>query len=348
MSLYNDQTAGQSMPSTSSPPKRNYPSPPPLGTSMSTPYPPTATHPSYAAVVQRRPDRPAPNQPPAVQSASRRNKAKELSVPAGPKPVHIPVNQTWHSQQRTQQGTRTYAQALQARQGLQAGAIDSLRALEMGGYNISIPSSGQHNAFAQAANPAANQQINDFGLSSNPNYRPDFTETFNSVGNWLQVPRAAEDRIRPQLEIPWTAQAANDSRNRSLTTSSQSPSTISRTSRRTRDQMRTGDHEHRCGRCDAGFDTAAELNHHIRYHQEHDARPYPCRSCSARFIFKKDRRRHELVHDDNAPKYYCPHPTCKYHQQGFGRHDHLARHLSTQHRVDSVMQSSGPSSQYGR
>lgn len=348
------QATGSPMSSKSASPTPNYPSPPSQVTVMSNPYPQTEVQnvhrpkqKSYAAVLQAGPSKPTPKQIPASQSGPRRAQAKGQSVYRGPTPDYVPVPQTGYNKYGTQQGSRTYAQAAQSLQAYQAGTIYNQSAPGPGGYGMPCPETGQNEAFQQAAPPTANQQLNGFDLFSIPNYRPEITETFKSVGDWVQQDRAAEDRMRPRLNTHLSAQSSASAHSWSFPTSSQSPSTISRTStRRTRDQMTTGNYQHRCLVCNKGFDTAADLTHHSRYHQQHEDRSFACRSCAARFIFFKDLQRHEQVHDPNAERFYCHFPTCKYTEKGFGREDHLTRHLRKVHGVNPVMRSSGPSSQY--
>lgn len=352
--MSDSQASGSSTSSPSASPTPNYPSPPSQTTALPNPYPQTQTRPvkrptqaSYAAVLQAGPSKPIPTQVPASQPAPTRTKAKEQSVYRGPKPGYVPAPQTGYNQYGTQQGSRTYAQAVQSPQASQTVTSQSQSARGPVGYGTSFPQTGQHEAFAQVAHPNMNQQLNGFDLYSMRNYRPELTETFKSVGDWVDQPRAAEDRLRPRLYTHLSAQSSASTHSQSFTASSQSPSTLSRTStRRTRDQMMTGNH--RCPVCGKAFDTAADLGHHSRYHQEHENRPFACRSCAARFIFFKDLQRHEPVHDPDAEKFYCYFPTCKYAEKGFGREDHLTRHLRNVHRVDPIVRSSGPSSQYGQ
>lgn len=348
MSLFDGQVAGLSTSSKS--PTPNYPSPS-QGTAVPNPYPKAdrrtqhpSAHESWAEVAQRGNKRPARSPTPATQPTPRRVHAQAPPDPPGPTLGFVSALQWVHNQHGTQQGSRTYAQVLHSPQQAPAEATNNQSAFGVGDYGDRFTVPVPNEAFAQPGYFGAAQQLNRLDLSGNPNYRPGITDTFMNVNDWVDQPKAPGDRNRPRLDSHLSAQSYASTGSTSFTTTSQSPSTISRTStRRTRDQMMTGDHRHTCTRCSKGFDTATELNHHIRYHQEHEDKRFACRSCSARFIFFKDLERHERVHNPHAERFYCPHPTCKYAQRGFGREDHRNRHLSTQHRQHS----SGPSSQYG-
>ena len=100
-------------------------------------------------------------------------------------------------------------------------------------------------------------------------------------------------------------------------------------------QMARGKPAFVCHWCNAGFRAQGDLTHHLRCHQPYRTRAHACQHCGRRFQYRKDLIRHLPKHDPNARRFYCPHEGCKYASKGFGRRDHLDRHIGTQHPADT-------------
>ena len=84
--------------------------------------------------------------------------------------------------------------------------------------------------------------------------------------------------------------------------------------------------------CVETFRTANELYHHQRNkHTDYASRPCACTRCDKRFLYPKDLRRHERTHEHGSRQFYCHQSTCKWHTRGFGRQDHLDRHVRDVH-----------------
>ncbi|TKA77331.1 hypothetical protein B0A55_03422 [Friedmanniomyces simplex] len=66
----------------------------------------------------------------------------------------------------------------------------------------------------------------------------------------------------------------------------------------------------------------AKLNHHRRYHTPDHERPNVCDQCGARFLFKRELDRHKLSITHAGRQFFCT--RCN---AGFGRPDHLSRHI---------------------
>lgn len=86
-----------------------------------------------------------------------------------------------------------------------------------------------------------------------------------------------------------------------------------------------------CYACHTSFTSQADLSHHMRSHQPYSSRKYGCNKCDRRFQYRKDLARHLPRHDPHRRRYYCPFASCKYQSKGFGRQDHLDRHIGSQH-----------------
>ncbi|KAM3419553.1 hypothetical protein BST61_g2893 [Cercospora zeina] len=119
----------------------------------------------------------------------------------------------------------------------------------------------------------------------------------------------------------------------SPTSASSAGSSAGRSPRRSKEEMVLG--EISCSQCDAAFSTQGDLTHHLRSHAPYQSRSHVCPTCKKRFQYKKDLARHAPRHDPNRQRFQCRHAGCKYHTKGFGRQDHLDRHLVTQHRSES-------------
>lgn len=114
---------------------------------------------------------------------------------------------------------------------------------------------------------------------------------------------------------------------------------------RQRRQPRTTPGLIRCNRagCAHTCDTMADLRHHQRYHAPNGQRRHPCPQCYRRFVSPREVTRH-LVSHGVGPRHLCPHEGCPFATQGFGRRDHMLRHISSRHRTDSVISTSGTTS----
>ena len=78
--------------------------------------------------------------------------------------------------------------------------------------------------------------------------------------------------------------------------------------------------------------TPSQSRHRKRHSPQHKC---PEAGCNLLFQYKKDADRHRITrHRDviqDAPLFYCPHSTCKFHIRGFPRQDNFQRHVRTQH-----------------
>ena len=82
------------------------------------------------------------------------------------------------------------------------------------------------------------------------------------------------------------------------------------------------------------------MKRHRRYrHTPMAERPYPCSKCSKRFLFPRSLRRHMILHGDKT-RHKCPVSGCRYAERGFGRPDHVERHLRNAH-PDTTLPKSG-------
>lgn len=184
-------------------------------------------------------------------------------------------------------------------------------------------------------------QILPFDVTSSPNYHPGMVN--GAVGymqGWARRAPAIGCHARLSINTAHLAPPEDMAANRSPTSASTTGSSTRPGSRRSREEM-MGNFV--CGYCKAGFPTQGELTHHLRSHAPYMSRLHVCNICEKRFQYKKDLGRHAPKHDPNRKKYYCTFQGCKYFSKGFGRQDHLDRHLTTQHRVDTPQQASHPS-----
>jgi hypothetical protein len=162
----------------------------------------------------------------------------------------------------------------------------------------------------------------------------------NMMRGWIGRAPSFGDELLPRLDTNHLAPpAASIARSPSSASSAGSSSSRLSSSRRNRAQMTSGDIA--CYWCPAAFATSVELTHHLRSHAPYASRNHVCQHCEKRFQYRKDLLRHLPRHDPNRQKFYCPFNGCKYHSKGFGRRDHLERHVSSQHqRVDTPLGSS--------
>lgn len=88
------------------------------------------------------------------------------------------------------------------------------------------------------------------------------------------------------------------------------------------------------------------LRHHRRYHMPMELRPHPCPYCHQRFLCPREVERHLPTHGLGR-HFYCNVSSCLYATKGFGRRDHLTRHVRSKHAADSVLQNTETSSSLG-
>lgn len=86
--------------------------------------------------------------------------------------------------------------------------------------------------------------------------------------------------------------------------------------------------------CDYTCTRRCDMTHHRRCHLPPHRRPHVCVVCSRRFLFPRELRRHMAAHGVGA-RHLCPHSLCRYASRGFGRSDHLMRHLRNCHAASS-------------
>jgi len=76
--------------------------------------------------------------------------------------------------------------------------------------------------------------------------------------------------------------------------------------------------------------TSADRRHHRRYHTPASQRPHGCPLCTSRFLTPREVQRHLVTHGV-GDRYYCAILSCPYATKGFGRKDHLTRHVRSRH-----------------
>lgn len=201
--------------------------------------------------------------------------------------------------------------------------------------NTTIPVSQHERPQSMATGGVPN--ILPSGVTENPNYHPGMIDrAFGKILGWVRRAPTIGDRWMPALTLDTKFLAPPDVSpvHRSPSSASSAGSSGKSPSRRSKVQMLIGDLH--CHYCNAAFNTQGDLTHHLRSHQPYSKRNHVCRHCHKRFQYRKDLARHLPRHDPNRPKFYCTYTGCKYYTKGFGRQDHLDRHLSTQHnRVES-------------
>lgn len=282
--------------------------------------------PTYAAVVrgssprlqQKIPAAQRPSAPQTFQQGPSPSQPASASYPPSMRPLS-PLKRTM-----------TYAEVLRSPStDLDAWFGGFANALNQVGAALEP---GAPAGFAQSDAPPLSSAI-----TSNRNYRPNVTDGFQSLDDWVAQSR---NRLLPPLDTRNPNHHTPSTHLSPASIASPSPSRVS--SRRTKQQIRTGTHGHRCRTCNAGFDSRADLTHHLRTHKPDDERKHVCNSCCSRFLYPKDLKRHLAVH---APKnIFCPYEGCKHQTKGFSRPDHMERHVRTKHAVDSAVQSERPSS----
>lgn len=172
-------------------------------------------------------------------------------------------------------------------------------------------------------------------LDRNTNYLLGMEETTGgTVGNmlgWIRRAPTTGDRALPRLStahlVPPDKSFANLSPSSASTAGSSSSSRYS--------TLRPASGDFACFSCTASFAHHGDLTHHLRSHKPYASRNHVCQKCEKRFQYRKDLIRHLPRHDPHRQKYFCPFPDCKYARKGFGRPDHLDRHIHSQHRVDT-------------
>ncbi|KAK1087087.1 hypothetical protein LTR33_001246 [Friedmanniomyces endolithicus] len=93
--------------------------------------------------------------------------------------------------------------------------------------------------------------------------------------------------------------------------------------------------------CGKQYSTIAKLNHHRRYHTPDHERPNVCDQCGARFLFKRELDRHKLSITHADRQFFCT--RCN---AGFGRPDHLSRHIKQDSCLDRALTPSPTSLPY--
>ena len=86
--------------------------------------------------------------------------------------------------------------------------------------------------------------------------------------------------------------------------------------------------------CDYVAIRRCDISHHERCHLPAHRRPHRCALCHRRFLYPRELRRHMASHGVGI-RYMCPVPRCRYATRGFGRRDHLLRHLRNSHATAS-------------
>ncbi|KAF2835289.1 hypothetical protein M501DRAFT_989061 [Patellaria atrata CBS 101060] len=84
--------------------------------------------------------------------------------------------------------------------------------------------------------------------------------------------------------------------------------------------------------CSIVCNRKCELNRHMKKHLPKSRRNHKCETCDERFLYPKDKRRHEeSVHkrSDTSPRFECNVRPC--HARCFSREDNLRRHIRKQH-----------------
>lgn len=145
--------------------------------------------------------------------------------------------------------------------------------------------------------------------------QPAFDPAQNTTAEWNSQAYNPGDRIRQGhlAPPPTTPTRTRPKRHRGSTASSRSGLSLLT-----------------CDSCDRKFNKQHELDHHRRYH---GYKNFACdiEGCEWSFVFEKDLRRHMLTHNKAKWHLFCNVLGCKYHQKGFGRPDHLKRHIEKKH-----------------
>lgn len=148
------------------------------------------------------------------------------------------------------------------------------------------------------------------GLSAtNVSALPTDTQPSDQAGVWYPKSYQQGDRIRSHRPAPPTTPTGSN-RGRSRASS---PSSVSRLT---------------CETCGSVFNKKHELDHHRRSHGD---KAQVCTVCNKGFVFRKDLVRHIVMHSKGERHMFCNVVGCKYHQRGFGRVDHLRRHMEKKH-----------------
>lgn len=173
-----------------------------------------------------------------------------------------------------------------------------------------------------------------------------FTESpigLQTISNWPTDPRidlenSIDDAFYPATEVPQTTPLSSPidsyTPNPSLTfdppqQDSLSPlDTMASTS-----PSEPPETFYTCDTCAKRFEKKNILKRHKKQHEK----PFHCHFCVKRFAENRDMRRHIVVHHSHhipgltQPRYLCSEPGCRFGQVGFGRKDHLTRHIRRAH-----------------
>jgi len=181
------------------------------------------------------------------------------------------------------------------------------------------------------------------------NYQPSenlFTESpigLQPISSWPTDPRVGlensiDDVFYPALEIsqitPLSSSIDSYSPNTSLTSDSPQQNFLSPL-----DTMASTSPSvppetfYACDTCAKRFEKKNILKRHKKQHEK----PFHCHLCVKRFAENRDMRRHLVVHHSSQTpglsqsRYLCSEPGCRFAQGGFGRKDHLTRHMRRAH-----------------
>jgi hypothetical protein len=231
----------------------------------------------------------------------------------------------------------TFAQVV-ARNGYENSPHHSTHPIlnQSGAYDVNVGLHGMSALQRQSPNPTHNTptSLTSNASNINPYYftDPPYDLNFNPQNNkpnwngWINEHKVVGDRGRPDVDLvsPLMAGQETDKSLRSLTITSSRKSGR----RRNKRELQSGNHEYRCLKCNAGFDSSGELKNHAETHKLKEERKHGCsaRSCGKRFRYHKDLTRHEKTHEDIRTEYPCC--LC---QTTCNRVDNLNRHMRKKH-----------------
>ncbi|SMR54469.1 unnamed protein product [Zymoseptoria tritici ST99CH_1A5] len=205
---------------------------------------------------------------------------------------------------------------------------------------VSMQSSMDHSSVMSGSYTPPGADLPPFFRDDVNTWNHDTPPPLVDMQSWIDQATPFVDHLLPRLDTNLLAPPASSiARSPSSASSVASSSSRLGSSRRNRDQMTAGDFA--CYWCAAAFPTSLDLTHHLRSHAPYASRNHVCQKCEKRFQYRKDLLRHLPRHDPNRQRFYCTFTGCKYHNKGFGRRDHLERHVISQHgRVDTPLESS--------
>jgi len=166
---------------------------------------------------------------------------------------------------------------------------------------------------------------------------------FQPISGWPTDPRigledSVDDVFYPALQIPQITplSSSSDSYSQKTPLTSGSPQqnfhspldTMSSTS-----PSAPPEAFYTCNTCAKRFEKRNILKRHKKQHEK----PFQCHLCDKRFAENRDMKRHIVVHHSSQipglsqPRYLCSEQGCRFSQAGFGRKDHLTRHMRRAH-----------------